>query len=126
MPNVSNGAIERNVVHIKRLQRAGRKLNVIPRDPERGLYLVESATTPGRCYEVAVDGTALRGSCTCPWAAHGGINCKHILAALQAHYRMQGRLSFWRSPADARRQHRRTLAGNHLFVTFRTTGRSLN
>lgn len=52
-------------------------------------------------------------------AQHGGINCKHVLAALQARYAAQGRLSFWRSPGAARRQHRRLLTGDQLYITLR-------
>lgn len=119
MPGPINSAIERNVIQIKRLQRAVRGLNVIPRDPERGKYLVESASRPGVVYEVSLDERAMAGRCSCPWAEHGGINCKHVLAALQEHYGGQSRLSFWRSHEDARRQHRRTVPGNQLFVTLR-------
>jgi len=112
--------LPRNVVQIKKLQQASRRLMVIPRDPEHGRYLVESAGQPGRYYEVAVQRDGLSGHCTCPWAHYGGINCKHVLAALRAHYEARGAaLSFWPTRADARRQHRRILPGERLYATLR-------
>lgn len=109
----------RSVVHVKKLQHASRQLEVIPRDPEHGIYLVTSATRPDGFYEVVLDPDRPVGRCTCPWAQHGGINCKHVLAALQARYAAQGRLSFWGSPGAARRQHRRLLTGDQLYITLR-------
>jgi hypothetical protein len=109
----------RNVVAIKALQHASKKVLVIPRDPEHGRYVVESAQQAGQHYEVAVQQQALSGHCTCQWAQYGGINCKHVLAALRAAYADQGTLSFWPTPTAARRQHRRMLAGEHLYATLR-------
>jgi uncharacterized Zn finger protein len=109
----------RSVVNVKRLQRASRKLDVIPLDPPAGRYMVESESHQGELYEVTLDREGPGGSCTCPWGAHGGVNCKHVLAALRAHYADRGALSFWRSPDEARRQHRRTLAGDDLIATLR-------
>jgi uncharacterized Zn finger protein len=106
-------------VQIKKLQDASRQLLVIPRDPERGRYLVASARQSGRYYEVALQQDALMGHCTCPWAQYGGINCKHVLAALQAHYAPWGALSFWSTRDAARRQHRRILPGERLYATLR-------
>ncbi|HEU4322564.1 MAG TPA: SWIM zinc finger family protein [Roseiflexaceae bacterium] len=113
----------RNVVRVKQLQGASRSLNVIPLEPERGEYLVESASQPGQVYHVTLDQERLGGRCTCPWAEHGGINCKHVLAALREHHAASGELSFWPSSAAARRQHRRTLAGDGLYVTVRPKGK---
>lgn len=76
----------RSVVHVKKLQQASRQLKVIPHDLEHGVYLVSSATRPDVYYEVVLDPGRPAGRCTCPWAQHGGINCKHVLAALQARY----------------------------------------
>ncbi len=115
----------RNIVHIKKLQEASRGLMVIPRDPERGRYLVESASQSGRHYEVAVREDGLAGHCTCQWAQHGGINCKHVLAALRARYEPWGTLSFWPTREDARRQHRRVLPGERLYATLRPRRRRL-
>lgn len=112
-------AAQRNVVQIKALQRASQELEVTPYDPEQGIYIVESASRPGQAYEVVLAETKLQGDCTCPWAQHGGINCKHVLAALRARYAPQGSLSFWRTRSDARRQHRHILAGNQLYATLR-------
>src|SRR5690554_4182632 len=72
----------RTTVRVKTLQRASRRLEVVPRDPQRGQYLVASASQPGVFYSVDLDSRALAGRCTCPWAQHGGVNCKHVLAAL--------------------------------------------
>ncbi len=116
----------RSVVHIKKLQRASRQLDVIPSDPVHGLYVVESATQPGRCYEVRLDPEQLSGSCTCPWAQHGGINCKHVLAALRAHYAPHESISFWRNRSDARRQHRRIVVGTQLYATLRRSRRTFS
>ena len=109
----------RNTVQIKKLQAASRRLLVVPRDPEHGRYLVESAGDSGRFYEVALQRGELSGHCTCPWAQYGGINCKHVLAALRAHYAPSGSLSFWPSQDTARRQHRRILLGERLYATLR-------
>ena len=109
----------RNTVRIKQLQAASRHLAVVPRDPERGRYLVESASSSGRYYEVALQRGELAGHCTCPWAQYGGINCKHVLAALREHYAPAGTLSFWASRETARRQHRRILPGERLYATLR-------
>jgi SWIM zinc finger len=116
---VSLPPLPRNVVQIKKLQQASQCLMVVPHDPERGRYLVESASHSGRHYEVAVQRDALSGHCTCPWAQYGGINCKHVLAALRAQYEPWGALSFWPTRADARRQHRRILPGERLYATLR-------
>jgi hypothetical protein len=113
----------RNVVQIKKLQAASRNLLVIPRDPERGRYLVASESDFGRHYEVALQQDGLSGHCTCLWAQYGGINCKHVLAALRAQYEPWGTLSFWPTGDDARRQHRRVVPGERLYATLRPRGR---
>jgi hypothetical protein len=112
----------RNTVQIKKLQAASQRLMVIPRDPERRRYLVESASQSGRYYEVALQPDGLSGHCTCMWAQYGGINCKHVLAALRAEYQPWGTLSFWPTSEDARRQHRRVLPGERLYATLRPRG----
>ncbi len=117
--NVLPQALPRSTVQIKKLQAASRQLLVVPRDSERGRYLVESAGDSTRFYEVALQREELAGHCTCPWAQYGGINCKHVLAALQAHYAPSGTLSFWPSQETARRQHRRVLLGERLYATQR-------
>ena len=113
----------RNTVQVKQLQAASRKLMVIPRDPERGRYLVASAGDPSRAYEVSLQRGELAGHCTCLWAQYGGINCKHVLAALRIHYAPVGRLSFWPSRDAAARQHRRILPGERLYATLRPHSR---
>ena len=95
---------------------------VIPRDPERGRYLVASSGDPSRAYEVSLQRGELAGHCTCLWAQYGGINCKHVLAALRAHYAPVGRLSFWPSRDAAERQHRHILPGERLYATLRPRG----
>ncbi|HMQ31596.1 MAG TPA: SWIM zinc finger family protein [Chloroflexaceae bacterium] len=107
----------RNVVRLKALQRASRRLAVTRLAPNS--YRVTSASQPGRQYYVLIDPETLSGQCTCPWAQHGGVNCKHVLAVLRSHYADQGRLSFWADPYEARRQHRPVIAGEHLFATVR-------
>ena len=109
----------RNTVHIKKLQDASRRLLVIPRDPDHGRYLVESAKQSGHFYEVALQRDGLSGHCTCLWAQHGGVNCKHVLAALRAEYEARGSLSFWPTRDAAQRQHRRVLPGERLYATLR-------
>ena len=113
----------RNVVSVKALERASKKLRVIPRDPERGRYLVESGHQSGQQYEVALQQHTLSGHCTCLWARYGGINCKHVLAALRQAYAAEGELSFWPTPSAARRQHRPMLAGERLYATVRSRRR---
>lgn len=108
----------RTVVRVKALQRASRALEVVPRDPARGQYLVASASQPGVFYAVDLAPSALSGRCTCAWGQHGGVNCKHIMAALRVHH-SSGQLSFWRTLTDARRQHRRTVTGDGIFATVR-------
>ena len=109
----------RNIRKIKKLQQASRRLLVIPRDPERGRYLVSSAGDSEQYYQVAVQPDMLSGHCTCPWSRYGGINCKHVLAALQATYEPRGALSFWPTREDAQRQHRQVLPGERLYATLR-------
>jgi hypothetical protein len=113
----------RNIVQVKRLQHESRELSVIPRDPERGRYLVSSAELPGQYYHVALQPEELSGHCTCTWARHGGINCKHVLAALREHHAEEGAISFWPSRSAASRQHRHTLEGEGLYATVRPTAR---
>jgi len=112
----------RNTVQVKKLQAASRRLMVIPRDPERGRYLVASAGDPSRAYQVSLQRGELAGHCTCLWAQYGGINCKHVLAALREHYASAGRLSFWPNRDAAERQHRRILPGERLYANMRTRG----
>jgi hypothetical protein len=109
----------RNTRHIKQLDKASRRLLVVPLDPDHGRYLVESASDSGRFYQVVLQQGDLSGHCTCIWAQYGGINCKHVLAALRARHEPTGVLSFWPSQGDARRQHRRILPGERLFATLR-------
>lgn len=115
----NGGGLERSTVNVKRLQSASRSLEVIPADPERGVYVVASASERGRFYRVALERDRPAGSCSCTWAQYGGVNCKHVLAALRAHYAVEGSLSFWRTRADARRQHRRIVVGDRLYATLR-------
>jgi hypothetical protein len=112
-------SLPRNIRQIKQLQEASRRLMVVPRAPERGRYLVMSAHDSDRYYQVAVQRDGLSGHCTCPWAQYGGINCKHVLAALRAEYEPWGVLSFWPTSDDARRQHRQVLRGERLYATLR-------
>ena len=112
----------RNTVQVKKLQAASRRLMVIPRDPERGRYLVASAGDPSRAYQVSLQRGELAGHCTCLWAQYGGINCKHVLAALREHYASAGRLSFWPNRDAAERQHRHILPGERLYATLRPRG----
>ncbi|NTU82722.1 MAG: SWIM zinc finger family protein [Chloroflexales bacterium] len=107
----------RNVVRLKALQRASRRLLV--EQTGAASYRVSSASQAGRSYYVLIDPETLTGQCTCPWAQYGGVNCKHVLAVLQAHYAGRGALSFWADPGAARRQHRPIIAGEHLYVTVR-------
>jgi uncharacterized Zn finger protein len=108
----------RTTVRVKTLQRASRGLEVVVRDAERGQYLVSSASQLGVFYAVDLEPAALRGRCTCPWAQHGGTNCKHVMAALRTHH-SSGQLSFWRTLQDARRQHRHTVQGEGIYATVR-------
>ncbi|MEN9938511.1 MAG: hypothetical protein RLZZ387_5090 [Chloroflexota bacterium] len=110
--------VPRTTVKIKSLQRASKGLEVVARDAVSGQYLVASASQPGVFYAVDLDPAALTGRCTCPWAQHGGVNCKHVMAALRAHH-SGGQLSFWRTLSDARRQHRRTVRGEGIYATVR-------
>jgi uncharacterized Zn finger protein len=110
---------KRNVVRLKALQRASRELDVIPLTSDEERYHVASGSTPGRYYEVTIDPATLQGSCTCAWAEHGGVNCKHVLAVLRARYASEGQISFWRHPQDAARQHRHVIAGDDLYATVR-------
>jgi hypothetical protein len=117
-------SLPRNVRQIKQLQEASRHLQVIPRDVEHGRYLVASAHDSDRYYQVVVNRDEMSGHCTCPWAQYGGINCKHVLAALGAEYEPWGAISFWPTPDAARRQHRRVLWGERIYATLRPRARS--
>lgn len=109
----------RNVVQLKNVQAASRQLQVFELDVEQGLYLVQSASDPSGFYEVSVQPSAMTGQCSCSWARYGGINCKHVLAALRFAHAHDGTLSFWPSQDAAQRQHRRTLQGQQLYATLR-------
>jgi uncharacterized Zn finger protein len=109
----------RNVVQVKQLQQASRRLRVVAIDRDAGLYHVSSAQNHQMFYEVQLDTRNLRGSCSCAWAQHGGINCKHVLAALQSAYADMGQLSFWSNEEEAERQHRQIHEGQQLFATVR-------
>lgn len=109
----------RNVVHLKRLQRASRALEVTPLAAGGASYRVRSASQPERSYFVLIDPETLTGQCTCPWAQYGGVNCKHVRAVLQKHYAAAGALSFWATPQEARRQQRSISAGEQLYATVR-------
>ena len=119
MSTTVNAFPKRNVVRIKALQRASRELDVIPLTSDEERYHVTSASTPGRYYEVRIDPATLQGSCTCAWAEHGGVNCKHVLAVLRARYAHEGEISFWRRLQDAARQHRHIIVGDELYATVR-------
>ncbi len=97
----------RNVVRLKALQRASRRLDVVRVSDRAERYIVSSASQPGRFYNVQIDPEALTGQCTCQWAQYGGVNCKHAPAVLRACFAARGALSFWDSPEAAQRQHRR-------------------
>jgi len=109
----------RNVVRLKALQRASRRLEVVRVSERSERYIVSSASQPGRYYHVQIDPETLTGQCTCPWAQHGGVNCKHVLAVLRARFAARGALSFWQSREAARRQHRPVISGEHLVATLR-------
>ncbi len=109
----------RNVVRLKALQRASRRLDVVRVSDRAERYIVSSASQPGRFYNVQIDPEALTGQCTCQWAQYGGVNCKHVLAVLRACFAARGALSFWDSPEAAQRQHRPIIAGEHLLATLR-------
>lgn len=113
-----SGSLRRPTVNVKSLQRAARSLRVEPLESE-GRYLVASASHAGAHYLVTLEPGSLAGECTCPWAQHGGSNCKHVLAALRARYRSEGALSFWRSREAAARQHRPILQGPGFYATLR-------
>ena len=119
MITYTTSPLPRNVRQVKQLQEASRNLRVVPRDPEHGRYLVASAHDSDRYYQVVVDRDEMSGHCTCPWAQYGGINCKHVLAALRAEYEPWGAISFWPTPEAARRQHRRVLHGERIYATLR-------
>ena len=117
---MTTGAIvPRSPVRVKELQGKSRRLEVIPAQPEQGQYFVTSAAKNGTYYEVTLAHNGLGGRCSCPWGQHGGENCKHVLAALRAHYAGEGQLSFWTSLGEARRQHRHVVEGERLFATVR-------
>jgi uncharacterized Zn finger protein len=122
MTNKSSMPLSRNVVNLKQLQQASKKLEVSLLDPETNTYLVASASRPGFFHEVTIDWDGTEGLCDCPWAQHGGVNCKHVLAALRYHHSEQGNVSFWRSAAAARRQHRPMLVGDSMYLTIRPRG----
>jgi len=118
--NYEYGDEPRSPVRVKALQGASRKLEVVAHDPEHGRYLVSSEGRPGLFYMVELSEGELTGRCTCPWGEHGGVNCKHVLAALRAHYSDEGQLSFWWTHEDAQRQHRHIVAGRGLYGTLRS------
>jgi uncharacterized Zn finger protein len=120
---------------LKALQAKSKALNVrIIRPEHRGdpyRAIVASDSALGHLVTIHFEaGTThadvISADCTCPWAEHGGIGCKHVLAALTRLAELKrSSLSFWRTQEEARRQKRRTFrltskpANDALWVTSR-------
>ncbi len=70
--------------------------------------IVGSSSTSALNFVVTVQfrpNGSVAARCTCQWAAHGGIACSHVIAALSKLASSKHRaLSFWLTPEDARRQ----------------------
>ena len=68
MPTYDPTQPRRNVVRLKQLQRASRRLAVTPLSTATASYRVSSASQPGQSYYVMINPETLTGQCTCPWA----------------------------------------------------------
>lgn len=113
--------------NIKALHNQSRELSVRP--ISKDLFLVESRSNPRGQYIVTVRFSGeetVHARCTCPWAAHHGIACSHVLAVLDQLASIKDRrLSFWVNAEDAKRQKHRTflLAGrgdDGVWITSRS------
>lgn len=97
--------------NMKKLQHESRDLRVSRIN--KNTFAVESTTTPTANHIVTVtfgpDGHSVKARCTCEWAAHNGLACVHVMAALEYLANCKERtLSFWRTLDDARRQKNKT------------------
>lgn len=113
--------------NIKDLHNQGRDLTVRP--IAKDLFVVESRSNPRGQYIVTVrfsGDQTVHARCTCPWAAHQGIACSHVLRVLDHLAGLKERkLSFWLNVEDAKRQKHRTflLAGrgdDGVWITSRS------
>jgi uncharacterized Zn finger protein len=118
--------------HLKDLHTKSKTLDVRlikpPRHGEPYRAIVASGSALGHLVTIwfEPEGT-IAATCTCPWAEHGGIGCKHVMAALSRLAELkQSTLSFWLTQEDARRQKRRVFrlvaapaAADGLWITSR-------
>jgi predicted nucleic acid-binding Zn finger protein len=112
--------------NIKKLQARARRL--IVKRVTRDTFVVASRSRPSLQHVVTIayerDG-AIHARCTCPWAAHGGFGCAHVMAVLfTLAAGKRRRISFWGTREEAARQRQRVLrlAGSSqdaLYITSR-------
>jgi len=97
---------------LHRLKEKGKRMSVriIAPDMSNTPYTAIVGSTSNAAYNHFVtvrfepNGTIV-ARCTCPWAAHGGIACSHVMAALtRLAEKKQRTLSFWPTHEDAARQ----------------------
>lgn len=96
--------------NIKDLHHQSRDLSVRP--IAKDMFVVESRSNPRGQHVVTVrfsGDQTVHARCTCPWAAHQGIACSHVLAVLDKLAELKDRkLSYWLDVDDAKRQKHRT------------------
>lgn len=110
------------IKNAKSIQNKSRRNEVHPLGGNR--YQVVSASS-GNAYSVTLTGAG--GTCSCSWGQYRPAHdqrsaCSHVLAALSFAAQAAGAnsVSAWTDEAQARRQHRRTVAiGDGVLVTIR-------
>jgi hypothetical protein len=117
---------------IKMIQARSKRLTVRIIDPQYAgdpfVMIVGSHSNPtlNRIVTVKFERSGrINARCTCQWAAHGGVACCHVIAALsRLATRKHRALSFWLTPEDAHRQKQMLFRlssgpGENIWITSR-------
>lgn len=106
----------------KAIQTKSRACEVNPVDGKPNTFNVTSSTS-GKTYQVYINVASQIFECTCDWAMYhqGNSGCSHVVAAINAQAKVDGKsVSAW-TPETAQAQHRATLAQfDGLVITQRS------
>ncbi len=109
----------RKAKNLKAIQKKSLKLQVTPTSASH-TFGVTSGSNPKVEYLVTFAQGYETATCTCEWIANGGDICCHVMAAVRYLAAQNGhRVSFWATEADARRQKKRRVRLNDIWVTVR-------
>jgi uncharacterized Zn finger protein len=114
--------------NIKRGQKVSNRLTVTK--VAKNTFVVCSETDFSKHYTVNIyyfGGDTIGAACDCEFGNHGGVGCKHVMAALSELSKGKGRiLSFWKTEEEALQQKRRVLRltgksgmGDTIYITSR-------